>query len=137
MSNLIGQTTAAKNKLQQYSHDTHRESRQPVDEQDRITYGVISDVDEDTSQVKVRFLKSDGIVGDELSPNFLPLSTPLEQIHLLWGLLRKGLVCRIYWKGKISPRKAIIEVIGNENHKLINQAPVPNEITIGPWQIFM
>jgi len=133
---MLGRTTAAQNKLQQFANDTGIAARSPVDEQDRITYGVISAVDDETSQVKVRELLSDGKVGNEIFPQFAPLATPLSQVHLLWGMLRKGLVCRIYWKGKHSARKGIIEIIGDEDHKLLNQAPVANEITIGPWKIF-
>ncbi len=129
-------SSAPKNQLQQNLHENTREASQPPNEQERITYGVISDVDYESSQVKVKLLKSDGKIGEEITKGFLPLATPLSEIHLLWGALREGLVVRVYWKGKLAPREVIIEVIGDEEHKFLNKTPIQNEIAIGPWRIF-
>lgn len=129
-------SSAPKNNLQQALNKTSKEAKSPVDEQQRINYGVISEVNHDTSQVKVRALRSDGKLGEEISKGFLPLLNPLSQIHLLYGLLREGLVVRIFWRGKLEPQNAVIEVIGDEEHNLLTKSPEPNEITIGPFKIF-
>jgi len=130
-------SSAPKNILQQKMHDTAKDSRTPPDEADRITYGIISAVNYENSQVKVRKILTDGKIGDEISDGYLPLSTPLSEIYLLWGALREGLVVRVYYKGKLSPKNIIIEVIGDEEHKFLNKEPVQNEINIGPFRIFM
>ena len=81
-------SSAPKNKLQQALHETNRQAQQPSDEQDRITYGIISSVNYDSGQVKVKKLNAEGKVGNEISEGYLPLATPLSEIHLLWGALR-------------------------------------------------
>ena len=128
--------SSAKNLLQQNLKDISSKLGQPADEQDRISYGIISKVEQETSQVKVRFLLEDGKIGEEVFAGFMPVITPLSQIHHLWGLLREGLVVRIYWKGKLEPQTALIEVIGDEEHKFLNKEPMINEINIGPYRIF-
>lgn len=135
---MIGYSSAApKNILQQKLHETSRESMLPKDEDDRITYGVISEINYNNGQVRVRKILSDGKIGDEISNGFLPLSTPLSEIHLLWGALREGLVVRIYYKGKLSPKNVIVEIIGDEDHRFLNKAPLQNEIEIGAWKVFL
>jgi len=129
-------SSAPKNVFQQKLHNTSRESISPKDEADRITYGVISKVNYDIGQVKVKRLLEDGKVGDLISDGFLPLSTPISDIHLRFGALREGLVVRIYYKGKLSPKDVIIEVIGDEDFKFLSKEPVQNEIVIGPHKIF-
>ena len=125
-----------KNILQQKLNDTSRETSNPSDEADRIAYGIISAVDFQSGQVKVKKLSADGKVGDEISNKFLPLATPLSEIHLLWGSLREGLVVRIYYRGKLNPKRAIIEVIGDEEHSFLTKEPALNEVNIGPYKIF-
>jgi hypothetical protein len=129
-------SSAPKNEFQQKFKDVSSQSRNPPDEADRITYGVISEVNFNNGQVKVKKLLADGKIGDEISEGFLPLSTPLSEIHLLWGALREGLVVRVYYKGKLTPRNQIIEVIGDEEHSFLNKEPISNEIEIGPYKIF-
>ena len=128
--------SAPKNKLEQTLKKTHQEAGQPVNEQDRTGYAIISEVNEDTSQVKIKILRADGSVGEELRGGFLPLQNPLADIHHRFGALRKGLVCRIYWKGRLTPRNPIVEVIGDEEHLLLKKKAATNKVEIGPFQIF-
>jgi len=128
-------SSAPKNVFQQKLAETSRESTMPSDEADRITYGIISEVNYEKGQVKVRKILADGKIGDDISNGFLPLATPLSEIHLLWGQLREGLVVRVYYKGKLSPKNVIVEVIGDEDHKFLNKEPVKNEIEIGAFRI--
>lgn len=127
---------AAKNSLEQKLQRNQMEAGQPANDQDRIGYGIISSVNHDTSQVKIKLLTADGQPGPELRGGYLPLLTPLNVIHLLYGALREGLVCRIYWKGKLRPRTPLVEVIGDETHSFLNKVPRENKIAIGPFQIF-
>lgn len=129
-------SSAPKNEFQQKFKDTSTQSRNPSDEADRITYGVISEINFNNGQVKVKKLLADGKIGDEMAGGFLPLATPLSEIHLLWGALREGLIVRIYYKGKLAPKNQIVEVIGDETHSFLNKEPISNEIEIGPFKIF-
>ena len=127
---------APKNALEQKLGRTANEAGQPANEQDRIGYGIISKVNQDTSQVKVKMLNADGQDGEELAGGFLPLLTPLSDIHMRFGALREGLVCRLYWKGKLRPRTPLVEIIGDEDHSLLKKTATTNQINIGPYQIF-
>jgi hypothetical protein len=129
-------SSAPKNILQQKLHDTSRATRDPPDEGPRITYGVISAVNYANGQVKVRRFISDGRIGDEISGSYLPLSTPLSDIHLRFGALREGLVVRVYYRGKLTPKNVVVEVIGGEDHSFLNKTPQENEIKIGAYKIF-
>jgi hypothetical protein len=129
-------SSAPKNKLQKALHETNRRASQPPDEQVKITYGVISEVNNKNGQVRVKELLADGKTGKEISGKFLPLTTPLSEIYLLWGALREGLVVRVYSRGKLTQRNAIIEVIGDEDHSFVTKVPYQNEIGIGPYKIF-
>lgn len=129
-------TSAPKNALQQTLHNTSREAGNPADEQLRISYGTISEVNQETSQVKVRIYKADGSLGEEITKGFLPIINPLSQIHMNYGLLRDGLVVRIFWKGKLEPQNALIEVIGDEDLAFLQKKPEQNEMQVGPFLIF-
>lgn len=114
----------------------HKESslataaKDPGNEQDRIRYGVISKVN-DNSMVKVRLLNNNGKHegGDIVSGTFLPIINPLSQIHLSFGSLCKGQIVRVFWRGKLSPNAStIIEVIANEGHKFLQKDRKSNEV---------
>ncbi len=130
------QSPAAKNSFQKVLHNTAKEAGNPADEQLRISYGTISEVNQETSQVKVRIYKPDGSLGEEITKGFLPIINPLDQIHMNYGLLRDGLVVRIFWRGKLEPQNALIEVIGDEELAFLQKKPQQNEIEIGPFRIF-
>ena len=129
-------SSAPKNLFQQKLHETSRESTLPKDEDGHIAYGVISEVNYNSGQVKVRKLLTDGKIGDEISSGFLPLANPLSDIHLRFGALREKLVVRYYYRGNLNPKNVIVEVIGDENFKFMMTAPVQNEINIGAYKIF-
>lgn len=126
----------AKNALEQRLHKQSNDIGQPANDQERVGYAIISKVNEETSQVKVKLLTSDGVVGEELPGGFLPLMNPLSQIHHSFGALREGLVCRIWWKGKLRPKTPLVEVIGDEEHSFLKKAAAQNTVDIGPYQIF-
>ncbi len=128
--------SAPKDKLEQKLQNTSREASQPTHEQDRIGYAIITEVNYETSQVKIRLLKSDGEPGDVLPGGFLPLLNPLEDIHLRFGALRKGLVCRIFWRGKLKPKNPLVEVIGDEDFSFLKKKPAINQVEVGPYAVF-
>lgn len=128
--------SAPRNALEQKFNKTHDEASQPAHEQDRISYAIISEVNEDSCQVRIRLLKADGEPGELLSGGFLPLLNPLDDIHMRFGSLRKGLLCRIYWRGKLKPKNPIVEVIGDEDHSFLKKKPATNKVELGPFAIF-
>ncbi len=128
--------SAPKNALEQKLHKQHSEATQPTHEQDRIAYAIVTEVNHNTSQVKIRLLKSDGDPGEVLPGGFLPLLNSLDDVHLRFGMLRKGLVCRIFWRGRLKPKNPVVEIIGDENYSLLRKKPAINSIELGPFAIF-
>ncbi len=128
--------TSPKNALEQRLTKTHNEATQPAHEQDRTSFAIITEVNQSTSQVKIRLLKADGEPGEVLNGGFLPLINPLGDIHLRFGMLRKGLLCRISWRGRLKPKNPIVEVIGDEDHSFLKKKPAANAVELGPYAIF-
>lgn len=126
--------SAPKNNLQQTIGKIKQEIGQPSNDIERISYGVITEVEPESSQVKVRFLKEDGVAGEMVSESFLPLINSLNAIQMLYGALRPGLLVRIFWRGKIKPRTAIVEVIADEGSSFLKKQPQDNEIETGPYK---
>ena len=110
----------------------------PSTEQIHIRYGMITAVNQN-NLVQVKLLNEKGLPeGSEIAEKtFLPINTPLSVILLQFGPLRPGLICRIFWKGKILPDAgATIDVIGDEEHQFLIKDPYPTEIQVGPFKIF-
>lgn len=128
--------TAPRNALEQKLQKTAREANQPNDEQDRIGYAIITDIDQNSSQVKIRLLQSDGTPGEDIPGGFLPLMNTLEDIHLRFGALQKDMICRIHWKGRLKPKNPVVEVIAPPGHSFLRKAATINEIETGPRLIF-
>jgi len=131
-------TTSPKNKFQRDMNNTSQEAMRPSDEEQHISYGIISKVNYKNGQVQVKELIEDGRIGQLITGGFVPLLNPLSQIHTLYGALREGLVVRIFWRGKHTRNKQniVVEVIGDEDHTLLNKTPELNEIPVGPYRIF-
>lgn len=130
-------TSAPKNKFHQALNNTSREAANPVDEQDRISWGIITEVKPENSQVKVRLFSRDGELEPEiLDGAFLPIINSLEHVHMLYGQLRKGLYVRVYWRGKLTPRQCIVEVVGDEDTNLFKKDPQVNDAETRPYKLF-
>jgi len=129
-------TAIPKNKLQENLKKIKTEIGQPSHENERISYGVIAEVDASTSQVKVRYLQEDLIPGDLVSKCFLPEMNSLDEIHTKYGALRPGLLARIHWRGQVKAKTAIAEVIGEDNLSFLKKDLVYNEIETGPYFLF-
>lgn len=130
---------------------TFKENRQqasnPVDEQLRITYGTIAEVDSETNRVKVDLPGNRGSpirlgAGPDGTKDgiWVPIMQPLTVIHHLYGALRKGLGVRIYWRGKNAPGgESVVEVITDstiEEWRTGSQEPRYNELATGPHDMF-
>lgn len=130
--------SAPKNSFQSSLQKTSSAAVQPVEEQDRISYGIVLDVNE-KSRVKVKMFRSNSQGGDLIiaGGSHLPVLQPLSVIHMLYGPLRKGLVVRLFWKGKLEPKgNVIIEVIGNEDHQLATKELEVPALDQQPYKIF-
>jgi hypothetical protein len=134
---MIYKPSSSRNKLQQQIQNTERDVGSPDDDQDKIGYGLVSAVKPESSQVKVRMFQRDGSLGKELSNGaFLPLINSLENIHLMWGQLRKGLFVRIYYRGKMEPKRIMVEVIGDEETDFLRKEPKQNDMETGIYKFF-
>lgn len=89
----------------------------------RYAYGAVTAIDDDTFQVKVR-LEDGTMVGmDPEIGDWLPLMTPLDDVLLRWGQLRKGLKARVFFYGEARPQDAMAEIVGDEYTTYVKQEP--------------
>jgi hypothetical protein len=133
----VYQSTAPRNSIEQKMGHIASEASQPSYVQERISYGVITEVNTDTSQVKVTLLLDDGSTGEQVGNGYLPLIQPLDVVYLNFGSLRNGLRVRVYWRGRQYPPQAgLVEVVGDENYNFLAKEPQTPEVEIGPFKIF-
>lgn len=126
--------SAPRTVLQETVSQADLSDSQTVQQQDHIDYGVVTEVNNKTSQVKVKLFDDDVTIKGGA---FLPIMNPLSQIHLQWGLLRKGMVCRVHWRGKQEPQNFVmVEIIGDEAADFLERSPKENEMSVGPFKIF-
>lgn len=134
---MINKNGPARNTFERKFQNITNEAMQPSTSGERISYGVITEVDVNTSQVKVILLKDDGTAGEKVGNGFLPLLTSLDEIYLKFGILRPGLRVRLFWKGRIyPPQTGIVEVIGDESYNFLKKQPAKPEIEIGCYRLF-
>jgi hypothetical protein len=116
---------------------TSRSSSAPTQDQQCIRYGVITEVNKDTSQVKVRlFTNADK---DDIDiVNYNPILNSLSEIHLLYGELRQGLYIRFFYKGKEDPKqncRGLVEIIADEESDFLRRLEGVNVIDTGPYKL--
>lgn len=131
------EVNAAKNLAQQKRSDNATAGRQPAVEQDRVRFGKIVAVNSN-NLVKVRLMNNQGdLEGPEIvNGSYLPLMNPLSAIYLMWGSLRPGLICRVYWHGKLDPdASSVVEIIADEEHNFLKKEPESNEIATQPYKL--
>lgn len=108
-------------------------------EHTHIRYGIITNVNE-SNMVQVTLLDNNGLPsnsGPIVQGVHLPLTTQLSTILFLFGPLRKGLLCKVSWRGQIDPNNTcMIEIVGDEEHSFLKKEPQPTEVAVGPWKIF-
>jgi len=104
----------------------------PADAGDRISYGIITDVNFANYQVKVRVLGNRRHA--KLENEWQSLITQQDEIFLRWGQLRKGMYCRIHWRGAIEAKYGFIEIIGDEETNLLKQSDKKNEVKTFPYK---
>lgn len=122
--------------------------RSPANEQLRVSYGVVTDVNQDTSKVKVRvfngYNRREDIMLGATQPGeegiFVSLIQPLHVIHHMFGALRRGLCVRILWRGVNAPgSEAQVEVISDEpktNFRSGEKEQEVNQKQTMPFKIF-
>jgi hypothetical protein len=120
--------STSRNTFQQAIKSSSDRADQPADQQERISYGEIIDVNKD-SQVKVKMYRSKERGEIEImGGSWMPLLQPLSVVHHLYGRLHKGMKVRIFWTGKHEPTTAIIEVIGGKDHDIIIKSVESNRV---------
>lgn len=128
-------TSGARSVWQEVRGGTALKSGQPVPDALRIRYGIITAVDYEDSQVKVKIFTDAGRADYDL-PAFYPLINPLSQVHLLWGKLREGLAVRVFYTGKEDPPKnVLVEVIGDEGLNFLRKDRKENVLATGPYKM--
>lgn len=118
----------------------------PADEQQRVSYGIITEVNEEVNRVKVDLFdrgNSKTRIGsgvDRPEGSFIPVMQPLIVIHHLYGALRKGLIVRVWWRGKQEPgAEAIAEIISDQDSSIFGsgtKSSRSNELATTPHEIF-
>jgi hypothetical protein len=141
-------STSARTGFNQSQQQEAESTRSPGKAELRVSYGVITDVALDTSQVKVLvfngFNRNQDIMLGASKPGgdgiFVPLAQPLHIIHHMFGALRKGLCVRIFWRGIHAPgSESQIEVISDEakpNFRSGTKEQEINQKDTRPYKIF-
>lgn len=128
----------AKNILHKQLSDTGVSAELLSFDAHKTAYGIISDVDIDTSQVKVKLILGDMQYSDKevLDGQFLPLINSLKDIYNRFGSLRKGLLVRLHWTGRLDQKNCKAEVIAGEDSSLLRKDQLENEIDHGAYKLF-
>jgi len=123
------------------------EGQQPADEQLRISYGTIAEVDQEGNRVRIDLIERGNVpkrLGSSSSNKdgiWVSLIQPIHVIHTLYGALRRGLIVRVSWKGKHEPKsESVVEVISDlEINEFLSgsQEPRSNELATGPYKMFL
>lgn len=137
-----GGTALDTNPISAADKSVNLRSGNPNDEQLRIDYGSIAEVDYETSRVRIdrliRGQKSERIGKTENNKDgaWIPILQSLHIIHTFYGSLRPGLTVRIFWRGKNTPgTEAIVEVISEKSITEFmtgSEKPRSNELYTGP-----
>lgn len=141
-----GSKPLPQNKVAQSFDSTNQRAGEPIDEQLRISYGTIVDVNTEKNTILIDLFGHDnrkirvGATDRNKKGVYVPIIQPLPIIHLLYGALRKGLIVRVFWKGKHEPgREVVAEVISDDEVAQFlsgRQEPRSNELTTSPHEIF-
>jgi len=127
-----GQWSAPKTIDQKGIQGTTKTAEEPDSYGDRISYGVITDVNFANYQVRVKIFG--GTVHPQLQNSWQALITQQDEIFLRWGQLRKGMHCRVHWRGSAQARRGFVEIIGDEEMNFIKQQDKPNEVKVFPYK---
>lgn len=132
--------TIPRNVREDKNHKVDRKAGDPSDQQDRISYGEITEVVNKTSQVYVKIYGDPDqyLLADQAHPKGKPVSViqPLRVINHLYGSLHQGMKVRIFWIGKNDAKSAFVEVIGADDFDLkgiISKEPEANRQDTLPY----
>lgn len=133
--------TASYNIQEENKKKVDRKAGDPSDQQDRISYGEITEVVTKNSLVYVKKYgdpEDTPLLKDTAHPNGkpVPVIQPLRVINHLYGGLHKGMKVRIFWIGKNDAKSAFVEVIGADDFNLkgiMNKEPEANRQETLPY----
>jgi len=136
------------NRIQSGFDKTNQKAGDPVDDQQRWSFGIIADVNEENSRIRVDFFERKGKkvrlgagVDGEGDGAFIPILQDITDIHQRFGRLRKGLLVKVYWKGKHFPTSdSVAEVISDSPEAIFasgRKEPRSNEVSTSSWRIFL
>lgn len=135
------------NQLQKANRTNAEKGAEPAEEQLRISYGLIAEVNDENQRVRIDYYhRGDkkrigaGVAGNEEKGAWVPIIQSLSVIHHLYGSLRKDLVVRIFWRGKNEPGKeALVEIISDTEEQTFlkgTEEAKSNELATTPHDIF-
>ena len=127
-----GQVPSSKTTDQNGIQGTVRTASDPNPYGDRVSYGIITDVNFANYQVKVKIFGEKG--DQQIETGWQPLVTQQDEIFLKWGQLRKGMHCRIHWRGKSKARRGFVEIVADENASFLKQKDKKNELETMPYK---
>ena len=120
--------------LSQNIHRAQEAASKPTIGELQVSYGKVYEVHADGDQV--RPLLFDGEWSTTPYEFFLPLITPLSEVHLKWGSLRKGLTIRIWHHGPLSKVNGLVEIIGEEGDwDFLTKEKKANILNTGPYKL--
>lgn len=141
-----GSKPLRENSVQSGFANNHQRAGEPIDEQQRVSFGQIAEVNEDTQRVRVDIFGRNGnlkrLGKTERNPEgpYIPVLQPLQVIHHLFGSLRKGLIVRVWWRGKQAPAsEAIAEIVTDQEGAVFftgEESARSNELATSPHEIF-
>lgn len=128
----IGKFPTERSVDQKGVQNSTRAAEEPAGYADHISYGIITDVNFADYQVKVK------LFGDREHPalenEWQALVTQQDEIFLRWGQLRKGMHCRVYWRGQAEARKGFVEIVADEDASFTRQKDKKNEVDTMPYK---
>jgi len=143
-----GNKPLSTNPVQKTVKTSMEKGAEPVDEQLRISYGVIAEVNDDNQRARIdlyirggnKLRIGSGVSGNKEKGAWVPIMQPLHIIHHMYGSLRKGLIVRVFWRGKHEPgREAIAEIISDADEAIFlsgSEETKSNELATTPHDIF-
>ncbi|MAG40063.1 hypothetical protein CMI41_03785 [Candidatus Pacearchaeota archaeon] len=103
--------------------------------QHHIEYGIIDKINLMTSQVSLKYLNGKEFKttrrNGKVEQEYYTVATPMTEINMKYGALRKGLKVRIHWVGENEPEgHVIVEVLSNNENLVVQDYALP-DIEVG------
>ena len=132
MSGSGVKTGLARSGKDRAANQVDQETAAPPRIRDHIDYGIVTGINEKQQLQCALYSDPDNKI---LQTQFWPLITPMDEIISKYGTLRKGMIVRVHWRGRDTANFAIVEVVGNEQHNLVEQKEAKNEKAVAPHKM--